>query len=178
MRGRFSGFRIINLIVGTAMIALGILTFSDPAVALSGLLAAYGIAAIAIGVIDVITYIRIERFTGFGPVISLIMGILGVMSGIMLFAYPNAGRTALLLLFPIWFIAHCISRLASLPVIRFRYGTGLYIFSLIVNAIGLVLGFLMLFQPSLSYLSISIVSGCYLIVLGTDSIISAICGRE
>ena len=53
-----------------------------------------------------------------GPAISLVTGILSVMSGVMLLVYPGAGALVLTLLFPIWFIAHCISRLSHLHHIR------------------------------------------------------------
>ena len=46
---------------------------------------------------------------------------------------PGTGSWAMAVLFPLWFIAHCISRLTHLPVIRLTVGTGYYYFSLIVK---------------------------------------------
>ena len=39
----------------------------------------------------IIMYIQVERYTGFGPYLSLIPGILSVMSGVMLLIYSGAG---------------------------------------------------------------------------------------
>lgn len=107
---RRSGFGWLELVAGILLIALGIWAFMDPGLALAGMVFAYGVAAIIIGIADIILYIQVERYIGLGPVISLIAGILSVMTGIMLLVYPGAGTLALTLLFPIWFIAHCICR--------------------------------------------------------------------
>lgn len=167
---RRSGFGWLELVIGILLIILGVFTLANPGFALSGLVALFGIIAIVMGVADIVLYVRVERFTGFGPIVSLISGILSVMSGIMLLVYPNAGRWVLSLLFPIWFIAHCISRLSQLNSIRFHAGNGMYYFTLIVNIIGLVLGILMVLRPLVSMLSIGYIVGFYLILLGVDSI--------
>lgn len=86
--------------------------------------------------------------------ISLISGTLSVMTGVMLLVYPNAGRIVMTLLFPLWFIAHCVSRLSNLNTIRAFSGEFMYIFTLVLNIIGLVLGALMLINPWFSWLSV------------------------
>lgn len=73
--------------------------------------------------------------------------------------YPGAAAWALTIFFPLWFIMHCISRLTHLGIIRYVAGSGYYYFSLILNIIGLVLGFLMLLQPALAFLSMGFVTG-------------------
>ena len=175
MRWR-SGFGWLELIIGILLILLGIFTLVNPGLALTGLVVIYGVIAVIMGIADIILYVRVERFTGFGPIVSLISGILSVMSGIMLLIYPNAGKLVLSLLFPIWFIVHCISRLAHLPTIRMMAGNGMYYFTLIVNMIGLILGIMMVFRPLFSLLSVSYIVSLYLILLGIDSIAIAVSG--
>lgn len=70
---RRSGFGWLELIIGILLIVLGIWTFVDPRNALTGMVFVYGIAAIITGVSDIILYVQAERYTGFGPVISLII---------------------------------------------------------------------------------------------------------
>ena len=147
---RRSGFGWLELIIGILLILIGIFTLLRPGSVFSGLLFLFGIIAVIMGIADILLYIEVERYTGFGPVVSLISGILSVMAGIMLLVYPGAGVMVLSLLFPIWFIAHCISRLAHLGVIRLLSGAGEYYFTLVVNIIGLILGFLMILRPMLS----------------------------
>mgnify|MGYP002798497393 FL=1 len=170
---RRSGFGWMELIVGILLILLGIFTLFSPGSALTGVVILYGILAVITGIADVVLYVKMERFVGLGPSISLVSGILSIMSGLALLAFPEAGKWIFSLLFPIWFIAHCISRLMNLGMIRLLAGKFRYYLALILNILGLILGFLMLFQPFLSALSISFIIAVYLILLGAESIAMA-----
>lgn len=170
---RRSGFGWLELAIGLVLIILGILAFVRPDLALTGLVFAYGIAAVITGVADIILFIQVERYTGFGPMLSLISGVLSVMAGLMLVVYPGAGALVLTLLFPIWFIAHGISRLAHLGHIRFMAGDRIYYFTLAVNIIGLLLGFLMVLHPLFTLATIRCLASAYLILLGIDSVVMA-----
>lgn len=171
---RRSGFGRLQLIVGVLLILLGIINFLYPGKILTGIVFLCGIGAVSTGIADIVFYMQVDRHTGFGPTIALITGVLSVMSGIMLLLYPDAGRLVFSLLFPIWFITHCISRLSHLDIIRLTAGKFNYYFTLTVNLLGLMLGVLMIFQPWLSLVSAGAVAGIYLILLGTDSVITAI----
>ena len=89
-------------------------------------------------------------------------------------AVGASGVLVLTLLFPIWFIAHGISRLVHLGHIRFVAGRGIYYFTLVINIIGLVLGFLMLFDPLFTPTTIRCFASAYLILLGIDSVVIAV----
>ena len=170
---RRSGFGWLELIEGVLLIALGCYTFVRPDRALTGFVVAYGVIAVVMGIADILLYIRVERYHGFGPVVSLISGALSVMAGVMLLVYPNAGKWVLSLLFPLWFIAHCISRLAGLNAVRFFAGSVSYYFTLVLNILGLILGGLMLFDPWVSLLSMQYIVGFYLVLLGADCVLLA-----
>ena len=163
----------LELILGVLLILLGVATILLPGKVFGGLIVLFGFAAVIMGIGDILLYIRMERFIGFGPVISLISGIVSVMAGIMLVVYPGAGVMVLSVLFPIWFIAHCISRLVHLGHIRFVGGNGLYYFTLAVNIIGLILGLMMFMSPLLTLTTIRYFASLYLILLGIDSVVMA-----
>lgn len=163
-----------ELILGVLLIVLGIYSFSRPASALADVTYLYGILALITGVIDIVFYVKLEQRTGFGPGLSLAGGILSVIAGLLILLYPSAGAWALMVLFPIWFIAHCISRLTRLPLIRLAGRSGYYYFTLILNILGIVLGFLMIVDPMISIFSIGYVIGIYLLFLGIDSLVSAL----
>ncbi len=169
-----SAFGWGELILGVVLIVLGILTFLFPSGTLTGVVFVYGILAVITGIADIVFYVKVEQHTGFGPVVSLITGILGVIAGALLLFHPVIGRWALLIMFPLWFIFHCISRLAHLPVIRATAGEGYYYFTLVINILGLVLGFVMIFDPMLSMVSVSALIGCYLILTGIDHLVLAV----
>lgn len=170
---RRSGFGWMELIIGIFLTALGLWTFFRPGMAVTGLVVVYGILAVLTGVADLVFYVKMERYTGFGPTLSLIAGILSVMTGVMLLVYPGAGRSALTLLFPLWFMAHCISRLANQSVIHRMINPVSYYLTLILNVLGLILAVLMLFMPWFTLASLDTLIGCYLVLLGVDSIVLA-----
>lgn len=179
MRKR-TGFGWSGLLVGLLLIALGVFTFVRPDSMLTGAVVIYGILAILMGVEDIVVYARLARFTGFGPMLSLVTGILSVMCGVMLLANPGIGKWALTVLLPVWFIAHCIAELTRIGMLR-PTGSPFYYVSLTLNVLGLILGFAMLFSPALSFVTVRTV--CYtaalcLILFGTESVTAAFTRRD
>lgn len=171
---RHSGFGWLELAVGILLVALGILVFLYPDAALNTMIIGYGLAALVTGISDLILFIQLERYTGFGPILALISGIFSVMAGAFLMLRPRAGVLVLTVLFPIWFVAHCISRLARLGDIRFIAGEGTYRFTLVVHTIGLILGLLMFLSPVFTLTTIRYLASIYLILLGIDGIVLAL----
>ena len=163
-----------ELITGILLILLGIYSLIRPVGMLTGVTVIYGLFAVVTGVADIAFCVRMERRTGFGPAVSLVTGILSVLAGILILCNISAGRWVIAILFPVWFIAHCISRLSHLSLIRLTVGDVYYYFTLVVNILGLVIGFLMLFNPLAAMLSVSWLIGIYLILLGMDSLMLAI----
>ena len=178
---RNNGFGWSELIVGLLLILLGIFAFIRPESMLTGAVVVYGTIAIVLGIEDIVVYSRLSRFTGFGPMLSLVSGILSVMCGVMLIANPNVGKWALTVLLPIWFIAHCISGLTRANLIRLVDNPFYYYFSLILNILGLVLGFMMIFSLALSFVTIRVICymvAVYLILFGIESVIAAFARRN
>ena len=164
----------MELIEGILLIILGIVTLTQPRGALTSLVVAYGVIALLTGLVDITFYIVMEKHTGFGPTVSLVTGILSVLAGCALIAHPEIGLNLLLIIFPIWFLTHCISRLTHLNIVRLVAGKGSYYLTLTANIIGIVLGVMMLFDPMLSIVSMSALIGADLILLGVESIVFAI----
>ena len=171
---RRSWYGWFALIVGILLVLLGGFTLIRPEGALTGIAFVYGLIAVVTGISDVVFFARAERYTGFGPIISLISGIFSIMAGIMLLAYPHAGKWIMVLLLPIWFIAHCVSRLSHLHLIRITAGNFYYYFALIVNVIGIVLACMMIVRPAFALFSAGFLIGLYLILLGIDMIVMAV----
>ena len=174
-------FKWGELITGLLLITLGVVTLIKPNNILTSAVVIYGIIVIVMGIEDLVKFVRISSFTGIGPTLSLISGILSVMCGVMLIANPNLGKWALMVLFPIWFIAHCISKLTRVRFMRQFSDSFYYVLSMILNVIGVVLGFMMLFSPSLSFMSIRVIcyiAAIYLIFFGLENIVQAFTRRD
>lgn len=125
---RRSAFGWGELIIGILLIVLGAFTFARPSSALTGIVFVYGILAVITGIADIVFYVKIEQHTGFGPAVSLVTGILSILAGILLLFNPGAGKWAMVILFPLWFITHCISRLTHLPLIPHDSGDRILLF--------------------------------------------------
>ncbi len=176
-----AGFGWCQLIVGILLTALGIFTLLRPGSMLTGAVVVYGLIAVIMGIEDIVIYVRLSRFTGFGPLLSLISGILSVMCGFMLLANPGVGRWALTVLLPIWFISHSISGLTHTAFVRLIGNPFYYAMSLTVNILGFVLGMLMLLSPALSFVTLralGYVASVYLMIFGVENIISAFARRS
>ena len=176
-----SNFGWGELIIGLLMTVLGIFTFIKPENILSGAIIAYGIIIAVMGIDDIIVYARVSRFTGFGPTLALISGILSVMCGIMLIANPNIGKWALTILMPIWFIAHSIAGLTRSNFIRLVVNAVYYYLSLILNVLGLIIGIIMIFSPAMSFLTLRVgtyIVAVYFVLFGIENIISAFARRN
>ena len=171
---RRSGYGWFELIIGILLVILGIFTFIRPENTLTGIVIVYGLIAVITGISDIIFYVKAERYTGFGPTVSLISGIFSIMAGFMLLVYPGSGKWIMILILPIWFIAHSISRLSHLNIIRITAGRCYYYFTLVMNIIGVFLGFIMIIYPQFSLFSVGFIIGTYFILLGFDSIVIAI----
>lgn len=173
MNGK-SKFGWLELIEGILLILFGCYTFIRPDHALTGFIMVLGVVAVIMGIVDILLYVRVERYTGFGPIISLVSGTLSVMSGVMLLIYPDAGKLVMSLLFPMWFIAHCISRISTLNTIRLISGNFTYYSTLILSIIGIILGILMIVNPWFSWQSIRYIISTYLVLQGVDCVVIAI----
>lgn len=168
-----SKFGWIELILGILLIALGVLTMMRPSTALATFVILYGIVAIVTGIADIVIYVRLERRTGFAQGMTLVSGILSILAGILLLMNVGAGTWVISIIFAVWFIMHCVNRLANLPWIRAVSGTGMYWFSLILNVIGLLLGIMMLFDPLWAAGTLVYFVAFYLFVAGIGSIAMA-----
>ena len=165
-----------ELIVGIILIILGVVIMRQPVGVLTWIVILCGVLAICSG--DIVLYVKMERFTGFGPVVSLVTGILGVMAGFMLVAHPGAGTWVLAMILPIWIIAHCISRLSHLQYMKMHFGMTYYTISLILNILGLIVGILLIFRPMITIFSMGVLVGAFLIIEGVECILAGLDGRQ
>ena len=170
---RHTGYGWLELIEGILLMLLGILSIASPSGILRWFTFFYGVMATVTGITDIIFYAKTERYIGFAPCVALITGVLSVITGLAMMAYPHIGELVVTLLLPLWFIAHSVSKLCHLGFIRGLYRGRYFYVTLFINVIGLVVGVLMLFWPQIALFSVGFLVGTYLIILGIDSVISA-----
>ena len=102
----------------------------------------------------------------------IITGILDIALGILLIFNLSAGAKIVLYIFAIWFIIDAIEGLLVLDIAKY-IGDGYYYFTLIINIIGILIGVYLLFNPQGSALTIALLLGFNLMVVGIWNIIKA-----
>lgn len=162
-----------NLALGFLMIVLGLYTLCQPGRILKVVVVIYGISALISGINDMVSVGRWGALTGFVPFASLITGIIGVLAGVMLILFPDAGKFVLTLLLPLWFIAHCLSRLFVTIPVKEMLSRGARIAFSLIDILGIILGVVMIFSPKLSEFAIGVVIAFYLFLLGIEHIAEA-----
>lgn len=167
---RYTHFEWLELLSGILLLLLGIFTFTNPGKLLTGFILVYGLLALLTGISDIVFYVKTECRIGVGPTVSLISGTLSILCGLMLLFYPGIAKWAMAVFFPLWFIAHCISRLSHLSYLSRFSGPGYCTVRTVANVAGLILGCVMLIFPDLSFLTLNYLVGIYLIILGIDNI--------
>ena len=167
---------IITLITGLVLLLTGIYCVFNPLIMLENLTVAFGIAAIVSGAGQIVLYIQMEKRTGMGSILALISGILGVVAGILMIINMPAGVMTIAILFPIWFIAQCVSALFNLNLTKAIFGKAVFWLSLVVNLLGLFFGITLLADPLGAYVSAGAVGVMYLITIGLGNTVAGIHG--
>lgn len=169
-----STFGWLDLIRGILLLVFGIIALCSPSLALTGLVIALGIIAIVSGISDIVLYVRLKRRSGAALSFTLVTGIISTLAGILLLLNPIIGRWILNVVFPVWIIAHCISRIASYGFAKRAAGKTAAIVMLCLNILGLLFGIFMVFNQSLFTISLGVLVGFALVVTGAGSIVEAI----
>ncbi|NLW77947.1 MAG: hypothetical protein GXY32_00850 [Ruminococcaceae bacterium] len=161
---RKTGFGWGYLIIGILFIIVSLISFYNPGGDLTALAFVFAILAVLNG----IRLIMGRR----GSVLRLVAGILNIIIGVFLILNIYIAAAALPLVFAIWFIVESLFRLLTVGATR-AMGTGYFVFSIIINILGIVLGILLLFNPITAALTLSFLVGFYLMLAGIECIVLA-----
>ncbi|AMC94375.1 hypothetical protein AOC36_10445 [Erysipelothrix larvae] len=167
---------ITRIIFGALLVVLGVYSLMNPSTVISTLGFAFALYALISGIIDIAMYFVFDSKFGYAPSLSMIGGIISIVAGVIMFMNPTSTAFMISLLFPIWFMSTCISKITQLPLIRHYSGTASYWFSLIVSALGIVLSIYLLFNPLTSLLYTVSFVAVYLLFYGFEVFIEGILG--
>lgn len=162
-----------GLILGILFILISLLAFSNPGGSLSAIVIFFAVLAIINGIFSIVVRNQIKNMTGTRVTVFLILGIIELLLGIVLLFNLSAGIIAITYVFAFWFIAGALRNLFFLDHAR-TFGNGHYWFTLIINLIGVVVGFMLFFDPIVSALTISFLVGLYLMLIGIFYIINSL----
>lgn len=170
-------FGWLDLLTGLLFLGLGIVLLLHPKVALTGLIVLMGVGAILSGISDIILYTRMRKYVAFESSASLITGIISALAGVLILLNPVIGQWILNIVFPIWFIVRCFSRIAEYDFIRRTTGKAASALLVGLSILGMLLGIIMMFNSRLFTMSLGGLIAVNLIILGASDLIGAFGSR-
>jgi uncharacterized membrane protein HdeD (DUF308 family) len=145
---------------GLAAVLFGLLTFFVPGITLVTLVLLFGIYALVDGVFNVLAFFRVAAHHW----ALLLEGIIGIIAGILTFAWPAITAVALLYLIAFWAIFTGVFEIIA--SIRLRKVLGHEWLLLLMGLVSVLFGFAILFAPALGALAIVLWIGAYALVFG------------
>ncbi len=152
---------------GLAAVLFGLLTFLAPGITLVTLVFLFGAYALVDGVLNVIAFIRVPSHHW----ALLLEGIIGMIAGVLTFAWPAI--TAIVLLYVIAFWAIFTGVFEIVAGVRLRKAITNEWLLLLMGVLSLLFGVLILFAPGLGALAIVLWIGTYALAFGTFLLILA-----
>ncbi|MCB5954826.1 HdeD family acid-resistance protein [Enterococcus sp. CWB-B31] len=165
-----SGLDWGSLLLGILFVMTALLSFQDPAGNLLAIVIVFAIFAIFKGIFEIFVRNRLKELVGYKSYVPVILGIIDIIVGIYLLFNLGVGVSVLPYVFAIWFILDSFINLFTLDLAR-AFSAGYYWFSLIVDILGIALGFVLLFNPLSLALTLSFLVGFYFIIFGITYIV-------
>jgi len=158
----------LPLIAGLILIAIGIWTFSNKLETFAALAFLFSLSFVFSGLMETgYALFNRHRMDGWGW--SLAMGLLTFMVGILLFARP--GISMVTLTFFIGFVVLFRSMNAISMAMHLRNFGASYGGLLLMGILGMIFGFILLWDPKLAGLSVVIYTGIALIIAGLFNVL-------
>jgi uncharacterized membrane protein HdeD (DUF308 family) len=145
---------------GLVAVLFGLLTFLLPGITLITLVLLFGAYALVDGIFNVIAFFRVASHHW----ALLIEGVIGIVAGILTFAWPAI--TAIVLLYLIAFWAIFTGVFEIIAGIRLRNAMTNEWLLLVMGVLSLLFGVLILFAPGVGALAIVLWIGAYALVFG------------
>jgi uncharacterized membrane protein HdeD (DUF308 family) len=152
---------------GLLAVLFGLLTFFVPGITLVTLVVLFGAYALVDGIFNVIAFFRVLSHHW----ALLIEGLIGIIAGILTFAWPAITAIALLYLIAFWAIFTGIFEIVA--GIRLRNAIAGEWLLLGIGVLSLLFGILILFAPVVGALAIVLWIGAYAFVFGLFLLILA-----
>ncbi|MBP1047054.1 DUF308 domain-containing protein [Enterococcus sp. BWM-S5] len=172
MDRKASGLDWGSLLIGILFVIISLMSFQDPAGNLLAIVMIFAVFAIIKGVFEIFVRNRLKELTGYKSYMPLVLGAIDIILGIYLLLNLQIGVSVLPYVFAIWFILDSFFNLFTLDLAK-AFHTGYYWFSLIVDVLGIILGFVLLFNPLSSALTLSFLVGFYFMMFGITYIVYA-----
>lgn len=161
-----------SFILGLVFIWASLAAFRNPAGDLIAIVVVFGITALVAGIVNLVARSKWKQATGSKSSMLMVMAVIDIIIGLILLFNIGAGVIALPFVFAIWFILDSIQGLLMLDTVK-AINKGYYWFSLIINILGIIIGFLLFFDPITSALTLAFLVGFYFLMAGIACFVEA-----
>lgn len=158
--------------MGILFLLVSLVAFQNPETSLVAIVIYFAVTAIINGIYSLFIRTRIKEFTGYRSTGFLVLAIAEILIGLVLLFRLDTGIIALAYVFALWFIMDSVRNLFLLGPTRL-VSVPLYWFSMIVNILGIFVGFSLIVDPIVSLLTISFLVGFYFLMNGLIYIVGA-----
>lgn len=154
----------VVLLRGVVAILFGLGALVWPGITVLALVLVFGVYSLLDGILDVVMAAGGKSLPGSNRLVVALMGVLGIAAGIVAFLWPEITAVALLWVIAAWAIATGI--LEILVAVRFRQEITNEWFWVLSGVLSVVLGLVLVFQPTLGALGLVTTIGVFSIAWG------------
>ena len=170
---RHTGLRVA---IGILSIVVGILVLTRPVDTLCFVAILFGIQLVILGVVRIVLAASASGVPGWLKILSIVLGILTIIAGVICFTRPQASLFILAILLAVGWIADGIADLAR-GFGRDRSG-GERTYLIILGIVSIIAGLVVVIFPGPSLVLLAQVAGIALLIIGALTCLSAIMGRR
>lgn len=170
--------RWLTLIAGIILIFFGFYTFTTPVANFVSLSIVLCVALLISGIFEIISYFSIDK--RIRPAGMLIIGIFTTILGVWILFSDNGVASfmgALIIAFPIWLLVSSIMTAVDSISLK-KWGISLWWVNMVIGIIGAITGFLLMFEPITSMLTISYAVAFAIIYRGVTDVAIFFVTRE
>lgn len=158
-----------SLIMGTLLLIVAVIIFSYPVKNFYTLTWLIGLFILINGVIQLLFRRAARAFAGSGSGLIVVIGIIDIIFGLLVIFNVGASSTFFIFMFAAWFIVSSVIGLMTISKQSRLKGL-----SIIVNALGLLLGIILLFNPMMGMILVSTMIAITFAILGVTYVIDGL----
>ncbi|MBG9983161.1 DUF308 domain-containing protein [Aerococcaceae bacterium DSM 111020] len=173
MKRHEQGFSWWYLILGVIQLIIAYMLFNNIGLATQAFVYFLAFGAILNGIFLLMLRQRINEKTYQSTWSLVLFGVIAIGFGLLLLFNTRASLLAIPIIVSMMMISEAVSILMQAFAARRVGFNGWFWFNLIIGILGLILGFLLLFNPLAAYIAVEYLVGLYFIIFGIRNILSA-----
>jgi uncharacterized membrane protein HdeD (DUF308 family) len=166
----------LKIAIGILSIVVGILVIARPVNTLFFVAVLFGIQLVILGIVRIVMAASVSGVSGWLKILSIVLGILTIIAGVICFTRPQASLIILAILLAAGWIADGIGDLAR-GFSRERSG-GERTYLIILGIVSIIAGLVVVIFPGPSLVLLAQVAGVALLIIGALTCLSAIMARR